>query len=115
MNEYDDFNDEGMEELEEIYDSEGNVAELNCGYKKDEVIECDDQEDPSESEEIMNEELLIRKFRTELQKIEPYRKSFSIVYKGGFKKCIPIKELKPGRFIVLIDGNLKAINVKDVI
>lgn len=105
------YDEDDVQLLDEQYDEDGNISELNFDRTEaetDVIIDDDDKDDISKKDNILE------KFRYEIKKQEPYRKEFSVVYKGEFLRMVPMAEINPNRFVVMIDEKLKAVNLTDI-
>ena len=115
---YEEDDDEVLGVDEEIKRNHNEDSEfLDISEEDEELLESDDEIELEEKEEDsvkVTESSLLKTLRNELEKPEYRRNYFRFKYRGEKYTGIPLYEINPGKYVMLVDDKMKGFYLNEM-
>ena len=115
---YEEDDDEVLGVDEEIKRNHNEDSEfLDILEEDEELLESDDETELEEKEKPsikVTESTLLKALRSELEKPEYRRKYFRFNYRGEKYTGIPLHEINPGKYVMLVDDKMKGFYLNEM-
>ena len=114
---YEEDDDEVLGVDEEIKRNHNEDSEFFVIPDDEELLESDDESEPEEQEKSpvkVTENTLLKALRSELEKPEYRRNYFRSRYRGEKYTGIPLHEINPGKYVMLVDDKMKGFYLNEM-
>ena len=114
---YEEDDDEVLGVDEEIKRNHNEDSEFFVIPDDEDLSESDDESEPEEKEKpsvAVTESTLLKALRNELEKPEYRRKYFRFNYRGEKYTGIPLHEINPGKYVMLVDDKMKGFYLNEM-
>ena len=114
---YEEDDDEVLGVDEEIKRNHNEDSEFFVIPDDEELLESDDESEPEEKEKpsvAVTESTLLKALRNELEKPEYRRNYFRFKYRGEKYTGIPLHEINPGKYVMLVDDKMKGFYLNEM-
>ena len=114
---YEEDDDEVLGVDEEIKRNHNEDSEFFVIPDDEDLSESDDESEPEEKEKpsvAVTESTLLKALRNELEKPEYRRNYFRFKYRGEKYTGIPLHEINPGKYVMLVDDKMKGFYLNEM-
>ena len=114
---YEEDDDEVLGVDEEIKRNHNEDSDFFVIADDEELLESDDEIELEEKEEHsakVTESTLLKDLRNELEKPEYRRNYFRFKYRGEKYTGIPLHEINPGKYVMLVDDKMKGFYLNEM-